>query len=72
MGMKVTYTHIVGIETDEGSVRIRFRPCGSDTEDNPVSIYISPHDTYVHLDLNFAEFKDGGQCKNLSIKPTIQ
>jgi hypothetical protein len=67
--MKVAYTHIVGVESDSNSVKIKFRPQGSDTADAPLSVQVNPHDKYIHLNLNFAEFADGGNCKNLPITP---
>lgn len=50
--MKVAYTKIVGVESDEGSVAIKFRPQGSDSADPPVIVRVSPHETYIHLSLS--------------------
>ena len=50
--MKVPYTKIVGVESDEGSVLIKFRPQGTDDLDPPVTVRISPHATYIHLSLS--------------------
>jgi hypothetical protein len=50
--MKIAYTKIVGVESDEGSVSIKFRPQGSDSGDKPVVLHISPHDTYIHLSMS--------------------
>jgi hypothetical protein len=50
--MKVAYTKIVAVSSNEGSVDIKFRPQGSDTGDNPMTLHISPHDTCIHLALS--------------------
>lgn len=68
--MKVTHTHIVGVESDQGSVNIKFRPQGSDSADQPISVRVTVHTTYLHVNLNWAEFKDGGNCTSLPITPT--
>ena len=68
--MIISHTHIVGVESDQGSVNIKFRPQGSDSADEPISIRLTPHSTYVHVNVNWAEFADGGNCKSLPITPT--
>ena len=50
--MKVPYTKIVAVSSDEGSVDISFRPQGSDSADRPIVVHITPHDTYIHLTLS--------------------
>ena len=65
--MPVTYTHIVGVESDAHSVVIKFRPQGSDSSADPVSIRLTPHSTYLHVNLNWAEFANGGNIQNLPI-----
>jgi hypothetical protein len=67
--MNVPYTQIVGVESDQVSVKIKFRPQGSDASDNPQSVTVTPHASYLHLSLSFAEFNDGGNTKSLSIGP---
>lgn len=68
--MKVAYTQIVGVESDTNTVKIKFRPQGSDSAAEPLSVNVSPHSTYIHLNLNWAEFTDGGNTRSLQIKPT--
>lgn len=67
--MTVSTTHIVGVESDANSVKIQFRPQGSDSADAPISIQIRPYAGGLFVDLNFAEFENGKDSKNLPIKP---
>jgi len=66
--MKVKYTHIVGVESNESNVKIKFRPMGSDSSDEPLSVSITPHETYLYLNLNYAEFENGGNTVQLKIR----
>jgi hypothetical protein len=66
--MKVQYTQIVGVESDLNSVKIKFRPKGSDYLANPVSVTVHPHDDHLYLNLNFAEFENGGNTSSIPIK----
>jgi hypothetical protein len=50
--MKVPYTKIVAVSSDEGGVDIKFRPKGSDLGDIPMTVHICPHDNYIHLSLS--------------------
>lgn len=47
--MKVAFTQIIGVESDDNSVLIKFRPQGSDTADNPLTVRVTPHDSYIHV-----------------------
>jgi len=48
--MKVPYTKIVSVFSDEGSVEIKFVPQGSDdTADRRMVIRVSPHSDYIHV-----------------------
>ena len=67
--MKITHTHIVGVESDQNTVKIKFRPQGSDSADDPISISVSPHASYLFLNLNSAEFDNGGNTASLKISP---
>ena len=70
--MKINYTHIVGVESNEHSVKIKFRPQGSDDADEPLSVQITPlnrrNGTSLILNLNFAEFTTGGNTMDIPIK----
>jgi hypothetical protein len=50
--MKISYTHIVGVESDEGSVVVKFRPQGSDSADRPLTVRVCLHSTYIHVNLS--------------------
>jgi hypothetical protein len=69
--MKVAFTHVVGVESDQGSVVIKFRAQGSDAGAEPLSVRVTPHSSYLHLNLNFAEFANGGNTVSLPIKPLV-
>lgn len=49
--MKIKYTQIVGVESDENQVIIKFRPQGSDSADKPLTVSVTPHDTYIHVNV---------------------
>ena len=70
--MKIEYTQIVGVESDQNSVKIKFRPQGSSSCAEPVTVQISPHATYLYLNIGHAEFEDGGNTKSLKITATPQ
>lgn len=69
--MIVQYTQIVGVESDQGTVKIKFRPQGSDSADAPLSVQITPHTDYIHMNLNHCEFTEaegGGNTRSLKIE----
>lgn len=70
--MTTPYTQIVGVESDTNTVKIKFRPQGSSSSAEPVTVQITPHATYLFLNIGYAEFDDGGNTKNLKITETQQ
>lgn len=68
--MSVMSTQIVGIEADAGGVLIKFRPQGSESDKPPISVRVTPHKNYLNLNLNWAEFGDGGNTRQLPFKKT--
>ena len=68
--MKVAYTQIVGVESDTNTVKIKFRPQGSSSGAEPVTVQITPHSNYLYVHLSWAEFTDGGNNRSLPLKAT--
>lgn len=71
--MKVKYTHIVGVESDENRVVIKFRPQGSDSADRPLTVSITPHDRYIHVNTCLGEkditgVEHGANIANINYK----
>lgn len=67
--MTITHTHIVGVDSNQNSVNIYFRPQGSDSAADPVMVHITPHAAYIHVSLSNAEFDTGANTQSLNIKP---
>lgn len=53
--MKIKHTHIVAVESDEGSVLIKFRPQGGDSADRPLTVRVCPHNIYIHVNLSIGD-----------------
>ena len=60
--MKVKYSRIVGVESNESGVTVMFRPAGSDESDRPETISITPHDDRMYLTFSFGN-------RALEVKP---
>lgn len=66
--MRVDYTKIVQVTSDDLGVEIKFRPGGSDTSDQPRSIRITPNRNYIRLNLScFGE----NEVENVTHGPNI-
>lgn len=51
--MKVKYDTIVGVNSTQQHVEIKFRPAGSEASDLPETIHISPHADYLYLSFSW-------------------
>ena len=50
--MKIKYTHIVGVESDMYGVLIKVRLEDSDSADLPLSVRVTPHNNYIHVNMS--------------------
>lgn len=72
--MKIPYTKIVGVESDEGSVLVSFRPQNSDSADKPLTVRVTPHDKYIHVhsclgDQSINRIEHGPNTVNINFGP---
>jgi len=62
---KTPYTKIVAVNSDEGSVEIKFKPQGSDVDADPITLHISPHKDYVFMTISHSLISRIEQGANL-------